>query len=93
MAVIVQTKKLTREKIEEFFKEIFGYEVSKPSLSLYLSSLLKAKLLNDQVEIESWSNGTEKINDYDIKSIEELPNFIIPKYINDGLEWLITEQN
>jgi len=93
LAVIVQTKKLTREKIEEFFKEIFGYEVSKPSLSLYLSSLLKAKLLNDQVEIESWSNGTEKINDYDIKSIEELPNFIIPKYINDGLEWLITEQN
>lgn len=89
----VEERRLTREEINSFFAEIFGYEVSKPSLSLYLSSLLKAKLLGDQVEIDSWNNGVESNNSYGIKNIYELPDFIIPKYINDGLTWLTTETN
>lgn len=93
LAGSVNTKKLTRENIDNFFTEIFGYEVSKPSLSLYLSSLLKAKLLGDQVEIDSWANGIEADNTYNIKNVNELPEFIIPKYINDGLTWLTTETN
>lgn len=92
LAESIRTKKLTRENIDNFFSEIFGYEVSKPSLSLYLSSLLKAKLLNDQVEAESWASmGAD--NTHGIIGIKELPDFIIPKYINDGLAWLTTEEN
>ncbi len=92
LAAKVKAKNITRDDIDSFFKGIFGYEVSKPSLSLYLSSLLKAKLLNDQIEIDSWNN-IELSDDLDIKSLNNLPDFIIPKYINDGLTWLTTEEN
>ncbi len=92
IALSVNKQKLNREKIESFFKEIFNYEVSKPAMSLYLSSLLKAKLLQDLDEIDSWKNNLDD-NEFSIKQLDDLPNFIIPKYINDGLLWLITEKN
>lgn len=84
---------VNKDDVESFFNKILGYEVSKPTLSLYLSSLLKAKLLNDPIEFETWSNGYSPDDESDIKRIDELKDFIIPKYIEEGLKWLITEQN
>ena len=87
----ISSHTIDKEKIESFFDEILGYEVSKPTLSLYLSSLLKAKLLNDEVEIDAWSNGYSPDDTTEISKFENLPEFIIPKYIEEGLSWLITE--
>lgn len=86
----VKKFKLNKEEIKSFFDEILGAEVSKPSMSLYLSSILKAKLLGDKIEERSWSIMD---NDFGIKNINELPNFVVPKYIEDGLKWLISEKN
>ena len=90
-ATAIGSNKIDKEKIGAFFDEILGYEVSKPNLSLYLSSLLKAKLLNDSVEIEAWSNGYSPDDIVGISKFENLPDFVIPKYIEEGLLWLITE--
>lgn len=90
-------KGLTKEDIDGFLNSILENEVSKPNLSLYLSSILKAKLLNDPVEIDNWMDeenedtNTQVVNDY--PSYNSLPEFVIPKYLEDGLKWLITDQN
>ncbi len=78
-----------KAKFEQFFNEILVNEVSKPSLSLYLSSLLKAKLLKDVTEIETWGDNPDPENG--IIPFSDLPEFIIPKYIQDGISWLITD--
>lgn len=87
----IKTKNLDKDRFEKFFEGILGHEVSKPSISLYLSSLLKAKLLQDQIEIKTWTK--DSISKEEITSFSDLPDFIIPKYIGDGLSWLITKKN
>jgi hypothetical protein len=87
----IKGKTVNKENIVSFFNEIFGYEVSKPTMALYLSSLLKARLLGDLVELETWNNGYTPNDSLGIKNIENLPEFIIPKYIKEGLVWLITD--
>ena len=80
---------IDKAKFEQFFNDILGGEVSKPSISLYLSSLLKAKLLKDITEIETWDGTPDsKIG---ITPINDLPEFIMPKYIQAGISWLITD--
>jgi len=87
----IEGKKITTDDVNNFFEKILGYEVSKPTLALYLSSLLKAKLLDDRAELEAWNNDYSPDNGMGIKSVENLPEFIIPRYIKDGLLWLITD--
>lgn len=69
--------------VKNFFAEILynkdGGEVTKPTISLYLSSLLKSKHLDDDLEKCNW----------DTYQIDQLKPFIIPKFIQDGLDWLI----
>jgi len=78
-----------KAKFEQFFNDILGHEVSKPSISLYLSSLLKAKLLKDGTEIETWGGTPDP--EIGITPFNDLPEFIMPKYIKDGISWLITD--
>lgn len=78
-----------KAKFERFFTDILGHEVSKPSISLYLSSLLKAKLLKDGTEIETWGDTPDP--EIGITPFNDLPEFIMPKYIQDGISWLITD--
>jgi len=89
----IKSEKIDNDKVKLFFNEILGHEVSKPTLSLYLSSLIKAKLLDDTIEKEAWTNDYEPDVDTNIKKFEELQDFILPKYIDDGLQWLTSEQN
>ena len=78
-----------KDKFKKFFTDILGHEVSKPSISLYLSSLLKAKLLEDVTEIETWGDTPDP--EVGITPFSDLPEFIMPKYIKDGISWLITD--
>ena len=78
-----------KDKFEKFFTDILGHEVSKPSISLYLSSLLKAKLLEDVTEIETWGDTPD--TEVGITPFSDLSEFIMPKYIKDGISWLITD--
>jgi predicted ATP-dependent endonuclease of OLD family len=89
----IKSNNIVKIGLENLFDNLLGQEVSKPSLSLYLSSLLKAKLLQDPVEIETWNGNLSPNPESNIASLNDLPEFIIPRYIKDGLLWLITEQN
>jgi len=89
----VQNKSVDKDKFKKLFDDILGHEVSKPSISLYLSSLLKAKLLADPAEIATWNGDAVPDSDSGVTPFNDLPAFIIPKYIQDGILWLITEQN
>jgi predicted ATP-dependent endonuclease of OLD family len=90
-ATLVQSNDIDKAKFERLFSDLIGHEVSKPSLSLYLSSLLKAKLLQDPVEIKAWEDDSEPNAENGVIPFNELPEFVIPKYIEDGITWLITE--
>ena len=81
--------RVDKDKFEKFFDDILNHEVSKPSISLYLSSLLKAKLLKDVTEIETWGDTPDPA--IGITHFNDLPEFIMPKYIQDGIRWLITD--
>lgn len=87
----IKENKANKEDISSFFNEILANEVSKPSLALYLASLLKAKLLKDSVETEVWTNGYTPEVGYSLKNFDDLSEFVIPKYIEDGIVWLITD--
>lgn len=90
-ATEVQLNNIDKDKFEKLFSDLIGHEVSKPSLSLYLSSLLKAKLLHDPVEIAAWEDASAPNTKNGVTPFNDLPEFIIPKYIEDGITWLITE--
>lgn len=90
-AAQVLASNIDKDKFEKLFSDLIGHEVSKPSLSLYLSSLLKAKLLQDDVELNAWEDDSAPNTENGVLSFNELPEFIIPKYIEDGITWLITE--
>jgi len=89
----IKSKQVDKNKFEKLFDAILGHEVSKPSISLYLSSLLKAKLLQDHVEIGTWNIDSSLDPESGIIPFDDLHEFIIPRYIKDGLSWLITRQN
>jgi len=89
----VKNKKLDSKDIPKFFNEILGYEVSKPSLSLYLSSLIKAKLLEDDSEADAWKIDHQDQIELGVKKFVDLPEFVVPKYIEEGIVWLITKNN
>lgn len=90
-ATEVQSNSVDKDKFEKLFDDILGHEVSKPSISLYLSSLLKAKLLADPAEIATWNGDAVPHSGSGVTPFVDLPEFIIPKYIQDGISWLITE--
>lgn len=87
----VKSNSIDKDKFDSFFDIILGNEVSKPSISLYLSSLLKAKLLQDPAEIETWNGDSVVDKSSSVTAFDDLPDFVIPKYIEDGLSWLITK--
>lgn len=85
---LVSSEKLNNEKgdsksLKNFFTGLLTREVSKPVISLYLASLIKAKHLNDFREIDSW----------DSELLENLNDFEIPLFIVDGLEKIIDSEN
>lgn len=75
----VETNHIDVSAYNDFFNAILYSEVSKPTVSLYLSSLIKAKHLNDKREIMSW----------DINELKSLPDFIFPEFLEDGFKWLL----
>ncbi len=77
----IRSKKISKEENQKFFDDILYKEVVKPSIALCLASLIKAKHFEIKKEIESWANET---------TLENLPKFIVPKFIEDGLSWLLS---
>ena len=80
----IKIKKLNNENNEEssvknFFEKILYGEVTKPTISLYLSSLIKAKELRDSNEYQGWSKEV----------LEKLNPFIIPTYLQDSFRWIL----
>lgn len=80
----IKMKKLNNEKddpasLKKFFSEILHGEVTKPTISLYLASLIKAKHLKDEKEKSSWPEQV----------LNELNPFVLPTFLKDGFTWVI----
>jgi putative ATP-dependent endonuclease of the OLD family len=80
---------ITKDSVQKFFQEILYKEVSKPTISLYLASLLKTKATKDESEIEAWKKNVP--DDVAIISFDKLQTFVTPNYIETGIKWLISE--
>jgi putative ATP-dependent endonuclease of the OLD family len=85
----VSSEGITKADADRLLKNIKYGEATKPNISLYLASLLKAKYLSDSVELDSWR--IEADQGLQSTKIEDLPKFVVPTYIKDGIEWLTTE--
>ena len=83
----LKQEKLTNEKgedysIKSFFSKILYSGVTKPTISLYLASLIKAVCLGDEEERKGWDE--ERVADL---------KFIMPTHLYMGFDWLINDDD